>query len=316
MTQIPKGSLWWISKVKEEWKKKKRLFPGGTTTRSALTSGTPIFLQASRKFSTFRRHLAMPSLGWKELYRREVKKLKEEGGFHRQHKQSKSYHGRRGNVDASHWTGVNVIGKVAEHNSIHQKRSQVLGEDELQSALDALRKREIKSLLKSCRLSTAATKHCKFLKKHKNGLNVIATTECYQMILRMEPGIKAHSCAVTESPSSLENTLQTGRCNVVWQSEHGLSYMSQLLHELQLLTQLFHLSSYGELRVSGLPTPVAPEQHWHVNNKAEGITQGQLHQSNVTCVSKKKPSSILEFRLAQQALKNVQIIFIYLLFSS
>lgn len=29
-----------------------------------LTSGTPIFLQASRKFSTFLRHLAMLSLGW------------------------------------------------------------------------------------------------------------------------------------------------------------------------------------------------------------------------------------------------------------
>lgn len=30
-----------------------------------LTCGTPIFLQASRKFSTFLRHLAMLSLGWK-----------------------------------------------------------------------------------------------------------------------------------------------------------------------------------------------------------------------------------------------------------
>lgn len=32
---------------------------------TCLTSGTPIFLQASRKFSTFLRHLAMLSLGWK-----------------------------------------------------------------------------------------------------------------------------------------------------------------------------------------------------------------------------------------------------------
>lgn len=31
-----------------------------------LTSGTPILLQASRKFSTFLRHLAMLSLGWKK----------------------------------------------------------------------------------------------------------------------------------------------------------------------------------------------------------------------------------------------------------
>lgn len=27
MTQIPKGSLWWISEVKEEWRKKKTLVP-------------------------------------------------------------------------------------------------------------------------------------------------------------------------------------------------------------------------------------------------------------------------------------------------
>lgn len=33
-----------------------------------LTSGTPIFLQASRKFSTFLRHLAMLSLGWKKKH--------------------------------------------------------------------------------------------------------------------------------------------------------------------------------------------------------------------------------------------------------
>lgn len=41
------------------------------------TCGTPIFLQASRKFSTFRRHLAMLSFGWerKTLY---VRKQKEE----------------------------------------------------------------------------------------------------------------------------------------------------------------------------------------------------------------------------------------------
>lgn len=52
---------------------------------------------------------------------------------------------------------MKVIGEVAEHNSVHQKRSQVLGEDELQSALDALRKIETKSSLESHRLSTAAT---------------------------------------------------------------------------------------------------------------------------------------------------------------
>lgn len=59
-----------------------------------------------------------------------------------------------------------MIGEVAEHNSIHQKRPQVLREDELQSALDALRKINIKSLLKSCRSSAAATKH--FVLKQRN----------------------------------------------------------------------------------------------------------------------------------------------------
>lgn len=68
------------------------------------------------------------------------KKLPDEGGFHHQHKQNETYHGRRGNVDARDRAGVKVIGEVAEHNSVHQKRSQVLREDELQSALDALRK--------------------------------------------------------------------------------------------------------------------------------------------------------------------------------
>lgn len=52
---------------------------------------------------------------------------------------------------------------------------------------------------------------CFKTKKHKNGLNFNAT----QMILRMRPGMKAHTSPVTESPSSLVNRLQTVRCNVV-----------------------------------------------------------------------------------------------------
>lgn len=33
-----------------------------------ITCGTPSFLQASKKFSTFLRHLAMLSFGWKPEY--------------------------------------------------------------------------------------------------------------------------------------------------------------------------------------------------------------------------------------------------------
>lgn len=49
-------------------------------TDGGLTSGTPCFLQASRKFSTFRRHLAMPSLGWKQ--RQSVRMEAWGGGIH------------------------------------------------------------------------------------------------------------------------------------------------------------------------------------------------------------------------------------------
>lgn len=51
-------------------------------------------------------------------------------------------------MDAGNWTGLNVVGEVAEHNPIHQKGSQVLGEDELQSALNALRR--INSVNENC----------------------------------------------------------------------------------------------------------------------------------------------------------------------
>lgn len=46
--------------------RRKRLPLHRGKSNCGLTSGTPIFLQASRKFSTFLRHLAMPSLGWKQ----------------------------------------------------------------------------------------------------------------------------------------------------------------------------------------------------------------------------------------------------------
>lgn len=56
------------------WQKKQ---PEGTD--GGLTSGTPSFLQASRKFSTFRRHLAIPSLGCKQ---RQSVKMEAWGGIH------------------------------------------------------------------------------------------------------------------------------------------------------------------------------------------------------------------------------------------
>lgn len=67
--QVSKCSLWWSRKKKKtpsSQKEPKLKETWNTKSRSGPTSGTPIFLQASRKFSTFRRHLAMPSLGWKE----------------------------------------------------------------------------------------------------------------------------------------------------------------------------------------------------------------------------------------------------------
>lgn len=42
------ASLWWLVNI--------------------ITCGTPIFLQASKKFSTFLRHLAMLSFGWRPEY--------------------------------------------------------------------------------------------------------------------------------------------------------------------------------------------------------------------------------------------------------
>lgn len=57
--------------------------------------------------------------------------------------------------------------------------------------------------------------------------------------------------------------------------------MSQLLHERQLLTQLFHLSSHCELRVSRLHTPVAPEEHWHTSTRPTA-----LHRDSFTTVTR------------------------------
>lgn len=67
---------------------------------------------------------------------------------------------------------------------------------------------------------------------------------------------------------------------MVWQRQR-LSYMSQLLHERQLLTQLFHLSSHCELRVSRLHTPVAPEEHWHTATRPTA-----LHRDSFTTVTR------------------------------
>lgn len=50
-------------------------------------------------------------------------------------------HHRRGwNVDAADGARADVIGQVAEDDAVHQRRPEVLGEDDLQPALDALRK--------------------------------------------------------------------------------------------------------------------------------------------------------------------------------
>lgn len=42
-------------------------------------------------------------------------------------------------MDAAHRAGADVIGQMAEHDSIHQRRPEIFREVDLQSALDALR---------------------------------------------------------------------------------------------------------------------------------------------------------------------------------
>lgn len=83
-------------------------------------------------------------------------------------------HCRRGDVDAADRARANVIGQMAEHDTVHQRRSKVFRKDDFQSALDAV---------------------------------------------------------------------------------------SQLLHQLQLLSQLLHLSPHGELRIDRLQALVAAQEH-------------------------------------------------------
>lgn len=53
--------------------------------------------------------------------------------------------------------------------------------------------------------------------------------------------------------------------------EVSVSHISELLHELQLLSQLLHLSSHGELRIHRLQTLVAPQEHCNkYNNNRTG----------------------------------------------
>lgn len=79
-------------------------------------------------------------------------------------------------MDAGNWARVEVIGEVAEHNPIHQKRSQVLREDELQSALDALRGEKIKVGTIS-QQQQPNTRHFIMLKLKKNSLDFLAVLE-------------------------------------------------------------------------------------------------------------------------------------------
>lgn len=45
-------------------------------------------------------------------------------------------------MDAGDRARSDVVGKVAEHHTVHQRRAEVLGEDHLQPALDVLREEE------------------------------------------------------------------------------------------------------------------------------------------------------------------------------
>lgn len=53
---------------------------------------------------------------------------------------SETYHCRWGDVDAGDRAWANVIGQMAEHDAVHQRRTKVFRKDDLQSALDALSK--------------------------------------------------------------------------------------------------------------------------------------------------------------------------------
>lgn len=51
------------------------------------------------------------------------------------------------------------------------------------------------------------------------------------------------------------------------------AYLSELLHELQLLPQLLHLPPHGELRIHRLQALVAPQEHCGKSNRNETGTR-------------------------------------------
>lgn len=95
-----------------------------TPADGSLTCGTPILRQASRKFSTFRRHLAMVSLGCEPsvpaMVRRGVRTR-----WQTDTQKRATHHSRRRHVDAGHGSRPHVIGQVAQHDAVGQGRTQV-----------------------------------------------------------------------------------------------------------------------------------------------------------------------------------------------
>lgn len=67
-------------------------------------------------------------------------------------------------------------------------------------------------------------------------------------------------------------------------SDVNVSHISQLLHELQFLSQLLHLPPHGELRINRLQTLVAPQEHCNKhNNNRRREAETAATRDTVTC---------------------------------
>lgn len=103
------------------------------------TCGTPILRHASRKFSTFLRHLAMVSFGCRTHIDQNSTTAD-----HSEHLtiNSDTHHGGGGDVDAGDRPRSHVVGQVTEHHPVGQSWAQVARQRHLETRLDVLTERD------------------------------------------------------------------------------------------------------------------------------------------------------------------------------
>ena len=70
-------------------------------------------------------------------------------------------------------------------------------------------------------------------------------------------------------------------------SKSSASHVSQLFHELQLLSQLLHLPSYGELRIHSLHSLVGSQEHCSSNNKTDNDKLSCFQEQSIHIRKKK-----------------------------